>query len=30
MEIVKGIEHFVERKKLNSILAIVGALNKNI
>ena len=30
MEIVTGITHFVEQKKLNSILAIVGALNKNI
>ena len=29
MEIVAGIERFVEQKKLNSILAIVGALNNN-
>jgi len=28
MEIVTGIANFVEQKKLNSILAIVGALNK--
>jgi len=30
MEIVTGIEQFVEQKKLSSILAIVGAFNKNI
>jgi dihydroorotate dehydrogenase (NAD+) catalytic subunit len=30
MEIVAGLERFVEQEKLDSIVAIVGALNKNV
>ena len=30
MEIVQGIERFVERKKLNTIMELVGSLNPNM